>query len=444
MIDTMTKAMPDYNVYRERVLNVIEPNIRFTPDEIAFKTKIPLIHIKTIIVQLAACYRASVSVGDGGTLHYCFAQKERIYTYRTRDMLRKLFQTILWGIRGFSRMLLGSLILFYMFFYLLVLLFLRPFTAFIDEKGVSTGLERYTSLKRIWVDMEHMMIYLLTFRGFGDQVEEPRFFRSVFNFLFGERNHKKRVYPEDNIIQFIRREGWITVGDGINLTGKSEYEVGQLLLGITAKYEGDIEVSDEGVIYYYFEEIKRIEERKYRYIWGDKDALPVINPNSEEENMEVLSLMLINIVCSGLFYFGEMIHPGMAYYHLFHTILGYYPLIGGAIMIIIPLLRIPYLLWKGKRIKEQNYFSFLLNEFAYRVEQTNFPADQVEAKMQHLIWSGYPHIFPADYYEDQYIINLEKYHKMIKFSSRGNPEKIGIYDPDDVDFMHFEQERSFF
>lgn len=87
--------------------------------------------------------------------------------------------------------------------------------------------------------------------------QKPRFYRAVYDFIFGPPRAKADARErERNIVAYIRcHAGRISAADAVSLTGRDLPSAERILLDITARYEGDIEVSDDGALIYRFDRL---------------------------------------------------------------------------------------------------------------------------------------------------------------------------------------------
>ncbi|TNF37739.1 MAG: hypothetical protein EP329_02220 [Deltaproteobacteria bacterium] len=87
--------------------------------------------------------------------------------------------------------------------------------------------------------------------------EKPPFSRAVHAFIFGPpRPPEESRRRERNLLAFVQaHDGRATASDAVSLTGLPLDQADALLLSLAAQYEGDVEVTADGVVVYTFDRL---------------------------------------------------------------------------------------------------------------------------------------------------------------------------------------------
>ncbi|MEO1654730.1 MAG: hypothetical protein AAFU64_14380 [Bacteroidota bacterium] len=117
---------------------------------------------------------------------------------------------------------------------------------------------------------------------------------SVFSYVFGQsKDAQDDLKLEKRILEFIRlNQGQLLVSDIVKLTGwslrQAEEEAAQLL----ANYQGEAEVSDEGVIIYQFPDLRKAGQAAQKdpqslMIWNNQLPKRRMNDNNKDTNQKI-------------------------------------------------------------------------------------------------------------------------------------------------------------
>ncbi len=427
------------DISENQVLEIIKSkNYIVSPDDISVELNVSLLEIKTILNRLAFKYNSKIFVSDSGNLIYKFSKNFK--NENSTNPFEIFIYMVSFIYEIFSFIFKVSIMFFMVFFAVVYLgiIFVLLFVEYISPKRRSSiGFETETDdeereRKNDIKDFMNDIAGIFTFFD-NDKSIKPLYVK-LFSFVFGE-SRKNVISNERMILLFLNQHKKITLSDVFNLTGLNEHDSQKIMLDIVVKYEGDIKVSENGVIYYSFENLSirkldKLRNKKYTYIWNNDDIKPIMNKNTNKDNGIIILINIINLLVSGFVYSGEYFKSPFIIKYF-----GLYPLIFSGIFFLIPIIR--YFL-NSKKIEK---FEFnkkiynLFNKFAYKSNLNNFE-EQLDNESELYLTKNYPEYFKIDF-NDVKILNLTKYKEEIRFSSNNKPSMININNPEDSDFMDF-------
>lgn len=183
-------------------------------------------------------------------------------------------------------------------------------------------------------------------RGIFSQMGERKkpskpFYQKIFHYLFGPDEAKTDpLGPERAFAQFVRsRNGRITAAEWASRTGQSLQEAENALTASIVRFNGDVDVSDDGVLVYRFDELVVTAEEGQRYddlppIWQRKVSVPDFTGNKSSSNTWISILNGFNLAMSAFILFAVIGLPLGA-----QIALGWVPFIFSTLFFAIPLLR---------------------------------------------------------------------------------------------------------
>lgn len=138
------------------------------------------------------------------------------------------------------------------------------------------------------------------------------FYKSVFAFVFGEEKVEEVWQQREKlaVLQLIRnRKGLITQEELMALTGKDREQASAYLSRLMLEYDGEPQVSDEGVLYYSFPEVLRTTREQ-----GLSQELPrrpeiPFNANSKKANGWIGFFNAFNLAFGSYFAFFALSFP---------------------------------------------------------------------------------------------------------------------------------------
>lgn len=135
--------------------------------------------------------------------------------------------------------------------------------------------------------------------------EKVPFYERVNRFVFGpeEKKPDAREFERRIIAQIRASRGRIGLADVMKVTGLPREEADPLMARLMLDYEGEVEVSDEGGIFYKFPALRRTAqetafERPPPPAWNEKAKAPPITGNEPGSNALITFLNGFNLVAS--------------------------------------------------------------------------------------------------------------------------------------------------
>ncbi len=167
------------------------------------------------------------------------------------------------------------------------------------------------------------------------------FYQKIFDYLFGPELPKTDpLGPEKAFAQFVRsRHGRVTAAEWASRTGQSLQEAENALTASIVRFNGDVDVSDDGVLVYRFDELVVTAEKGEHYqdvspIWRREAKVGPFTGNPSSTNTWITLLNLFNLGMSAFIVFAVIGVP------LGVTIgLGWVPLVFSSMFFLVPLLR---------------------------------------------------------------------------------------------------------
>jgi hypothetical protein len=135
--------------------------------------------------------------------------------------------------------------------------------------------------------------------------EGPPFYERVDRFFFGPP--AQVVDPEASkkaVLAEIRaKKGRIGLADVMRVTGLSRAEVDPLLSRLLVDYDGEVEVSDEGGIFYRFPDLRKTADARThssgaKPVWERREELPPVTGNTTGSNLLIGGLNAFNLFAS--------------------------------------------------------------------------------------------------------------------------------------------------
>lgn len=167
------------------------------------------------------------------------------------------------------------------------------------------------------------------------------FYQKIFDYLFGpEAKKTDPLGPEKAFAQFVRsRNGRITAAEWASRTGQTLQEAENALTASIVRFNGDVDVSDDGVLVYRFDELMVTAEGGESYqdispIWRRKVSVPDFTGNPGSTNTWISVLNGFNLAMAAFVTFAVVGLPLGAIIGL-----GWVPLVFSSMFFAIPLLR---------------------------------------------------------------------------------------------------------
>jgi hypothetical protein len=203
------------------------------------------------------------------------------------------------------------------------------------------------------------------------------------SYIFGEAKRKKdQLFLEKIILQYIRHNGGrVVVAELIQITGWSIYEAETCIARLLADYDGEVEVTAEGVIIYHFDSIAEItaestEIAQSLKVWERPVPEWKLNLNDDKSNqlLEYLHWKNLQIASptalgsgAGLIFLPEWSVLSLSLGISLST------LAFSAAFFLVPALRRMYLYYINEQIRLKNVENFVLKGIFTRIQSQITP-----------------------------------------------------------------------
>lgn len=434
-----------------KIAQYIKKNKKIYLDSFALEMNLPILEAQRILNKLAEKQNAEVTVDNDGKLIYLF-QKDLELSEAFIRILFDIFKGLLKAGKDIfvsvSKILMLLVFISYSSIYFIILIF-----GFLISNFIFSGLESLDEskindtpigIKEYLGDFSKMMNYAFTLKSFhenGYNINTNRpFHAKIFSFVFGDNIYIKEMDNQVNILKFIKEYHKITLSDIINLTGLPESKAQKLILSIIVKYDGEISVSENAVIYYNFNnfDFRGLKEGSFSYIWNRKKTEVKLNINDEDTNTKIIIFGIINLTMSAIVSLGAFDGSKLINHELYSYLkfwYGDFSLFYSSVFFILPIIRYPFVLIKRSLAQKINYVYYLFNDFSFDIDRNYIDMDETDDNAEVYLFKNYPNIFIHDFVNNKNVIDLTRYHEEIKLTSNNNPKNIKIFNPDDVDFL---------
>ncbi len=280
---------------------------------------------RSSLYELMRTYDCSMEVHDDGTLVYDFGAKlKRLNAVTFGERLRAVGR---WLWKAFSVVYKASLaivlVLYAVTFVVLIIgAAIAASTASKDEGPAVGAMRLVGAIFRGIFEFAtwSTVMYVQEDRyGYPHRHYEPRkpvlpqknpkphakgFIASVYDFVLGP----KRVEPDAlaqrrEVASFVReRGGALTIADVQALSGMSRDEADRFFARFVAEFDGDVDITDEGVLFARFPDLQRSSTSEHDepiiYYWDEYEAPFEVTGNTTGKNIGIGLLAGFNLFCS--------------------------------------------------------------------------------------------------------------------------------------------------
>jgi hypothetical protein len=205
----------------------------------------------------------------------------------------------------------------------------------------------------------------------------------VFSYVFGQTPPQTDKLALEKLFlqQIDQQNGVLLVSDIVKLSGWSVREAQNQAAKLLANYQGDAEVSEDGVIVYRFADLaqKTAHSEPVKPIW--ERLLPTLKMNDNEKsvNRAIMGVNAFNIGMAfvstfiiQLYFFEDTTMPDW--------LIGFslvIPLVFSLIFFLIPLGRMPFVWSENQQISRQNQAYIILGEIFKRLPNPIYPQKMI-------------------------------------------------------------------
>lgn len=397
------------------IYNAVEKSVKTAkgvvkPEQLLTSTGYSRDEVSEALDRMLELFEAKVTLSNEGKLQYLF----RYPLYKRGK--KTVGEVLINGVKLIGKVLkqvykvsFGIILVAYAIFFTLILIALM-FGGRSDNNNNNSSGGAIHLLGAIWRVLFEMMYWKTIFGPttwqtdrYGNHYQVTKkdkdkgagFIKGVYSFVFGPDLPK--LDPLANareVAAWIRlhSKGKLTSATIIELSGVSYEKADSLLAEYSAKFKGDLEVSNEGVLYADFNAlltkidiVDRPKESQHIEYYKDEVEAPVeFTGNSSGRNFAVaalnsfniiMSAIMLNVTASPIYYTNNS--GEMAYYDFTsYSLVFLFPLVVSILYFIIPIIRIPSFISRKKRRKQRVLHKMLVG-YICESRKKNFTIDEL-------------------------------------------------------------------
>ncbi len=214
-----------------------------------------------------------------------------------------------------------------------------------------------------------------------EKPDEP-FYKKVFRYVFGPQQESDPLAAEKAFARFVREnKGRVTAADWASRTGASLEQAERALTASAVRFRGDIDVSDDGVLVYRFDDLRVTAEadaesgRAPAPIWNRPVSVaPLAGKNTKKVNRRITWLNTFNLIMGAV-----VLGSAVSLTSAVAVGLGWIPLVFSSIFFAIPGVRALARRRHKKRAEAENERRSLVEAVYLSTEQGQ--ARPVDAKI---------------------------------------------------------------
>ena len=345
----------------QQAVKVLESKIRsvkgrFTLQDAASVTGLGVEEAKDALDQMMQKYVCRLTLTDLGTLIYDFGSLRRRGEKTAREIVADIG---LWLYKAFTvvfKIWITVMLIVYFLIFLAILIGLM-FSGRDRDRKVNIPMGNIFLIFFQWNTSTGRMAYQSD-RGYRYRSYESRksltnpnkksLIAAVYDFVFGPgRVNIDPLADAREVAAFLKEEkGVVTSGEIVALSGRS-YEQAEIFLSdVITRFQGEVELSDNGVVYGRFDELtqstEEIEDAKIEYFWDEYEAPYEMNGNKSSRNFLIAFFNAFNLVFSTIVLnlgLGGELYAYAPYETQIVIVLGWIPFVFSLLFFLIPLLR---------------------------------------------------------------------------------------------------------
>ncbi|KAA0228886.1 hypothetical protein EDS67_12395 [candidate division KSB1 bacterium] len=363
----------------------------FTLNEAAASTGLYVDDARNALDELIKKYVCRLQVTENGDLIYDFGKNllrrgEKTFEEKMAQLRERLWQLFTVIYKAWIAVTL--VVYFVLFVIILIALILAMSAGKKDGKVRGPSLETlgniFASIFR-WRTNTGTVLYRTDRRGYPYRQYEPRpsplnenkksFIASVYDFVFGPaRVEIDPLHNQKEVAAYLRKQnGIIVTSELCALAGWNFPQAETFLTDCLVRFQGEVKVSDNGVMYGQFDELLRgldkVEPYKIVHYWDEYEPDYQLAGNSPGRNLVIILMNAFNLIFA--FYLLTNLLPALtapggpadmlpglgdwiaAHDFAAYLLLGWIPLIFSVLFFAIPLLRW-FKISKARRQRHRN------------------------------------------------------------------------------------------
>jgi hypothetical protein len=339
----------------------------FTIQDLAGQTGISTFDSKRSVETLMKKYACRMQVTNRGELIYDFGELVRRGSKTLQERVDETAGLLWKAFTYFFKVWIMVMLVGYFVAFVVLLLVVAVATMFGDDRdrdfdmnsGVFLIIVRVLSEFFFWRTITGDLSYQRDRHGYRYRQYEPvtsdlfkskkkgktkKFIISVFDYVFGP--HRAEIHPFENqreVATYIReKKGIITIEEVRALAGWKGNRADEFFTEMISGFDGEIKVSDEGVIYGEFNDFlsgKHTEKSTdIVFFWDEFEPEYLLNGNSTQRNMIITGMNLFVLLMS----FGVLsnrLRIATEGAQSFQIFFGVIPFVYSSLFFLIPLVR---------------------------------------------------------------------------------------------------------
>jgi hypothetical protein len=364
MTETNNKPLDNYYELEDKIVSSLEKRDGVaTAGDVAADTGLSYDRVEIVLRHMLSHYRSHLDVDDDGNLRYRF---DPGFVRRGEDRGRfwhDLKKTAWKAFVGFFKVWTMVMLVGYTVVFVLLLLALGIAGIALAMQGDDDGLEiGFLPIYLVARFLEFMFWFsffnrssssptrqgrgrrrsiLSKLRGRGEKPDKP-FYQKLFQYLFGPERKIDALAPEKAFARFVReRGGRITAAEWASRTGQSLDEAENALTASIVRFNGDIDVSDNGTLIYRFDELRVTADEEsaggeeLAPIWERQMQVAPLTGNPTSTNVWITLFNMFNLGMAA----AVLVLAGTATASAFAIGLGWIPLVFSLMFFALPLAR---------------------------------------------------------------------------------------------------------
>ena len=389
MAEGATTGLSTYEIEDHIIESLRKRDGVATAGDVAADTGLPYEEVERVLRRMLQFYRSHLDVDDSGNLRYRFdpsfprrGEDRGRFWHRLRKGAQRFFM-------GFFKVWTMVMLVGYTATFLLALMAagigaMGLTLASGDEGGGGLAelgfLPFYFALRILefmfWVsllsDRPGHGILGRKLRRRKRRPEKP-FYQKIFQYLFGPPETKEDpLEPQRAFAGFVRsRKGTIAAADWASRTGKGLDSAENALTASVVRFNGNVEMSDEGTMVYRFPDLRLSADEQAKAseappaVWEREAAAPPLTGNPRRTNVWITILNGFNLAMSSFLVAGL---PGASVPGGIAALLGWVPLSFSLIFFGIPVVRWLKRRKAKKRAQKENRWRALLQRIYESVQ----------------------------------------------------------------------------
>ena len=293
---------------------ITDPQKAFTIADAAAASGMPLRDAEVGLHWLVKEYRGHLRVGEKGDLVFLFPNRFT-QPWKTREAFERFLSALGRGVVGAGRFIVRAWLMIALIGYAAIFLALMIAMATANRSdnrrgggalgGLGIGFMRLFADALFWTFHPFSPFhidYAPRRRQQSAQQPEVPFYEKVNRFVFGPTDRPEDpLATERRVVQAIRTgKGRIGLADVMRVTGLPRETVDSMMARLMLDYEGTVEVSNDGGIFYIFEALRRTAQETEsapapRPAWERLKRLAPLTGNSGAANVGIALLNSFNL-----------------------------------------------------------------------------------------------------------------------------------------------------